>query len=254
MKDIISHVPANASDSPGCTFALVDLRSGRTYPLQPGPNSIGRSARNRIVLDDPAVSRRHAVVMVHDNEVCEIGDADSRNGVFLNGSRLRDIAPLSPGHLLQIDVFRLLFIQSSPEHPLPPSFTDETLGVVVWNDADACWYFGITLGVNRYVAAAYSPREDTRPESLPPSSPEWESVRALVRQARSRQVEVRAIAESDAPLGKSIRLPLVQIQFTSTNAIFVYEKPGTGAVWVTIDREGAFVSRLVWIRPDSQDD
>src|SRR5438270_143488 len=108
------------------TFALVDLRSGRVYPLKPGPNSIGRSVKCDVVLDDSAVSRRHAVVMIHEEGSCEVGDAQSRNGVRVNGQRVRIVSPLHFGDVLQIGDFRLLFTDDS-ERDRPRTLADETL-------------------------------------------------------------------------------------------------------------------------------
>ena len=51
--------------------------------------SLGREAVNRLVLEDPFVSRRHArIERKEDSNLFVIKDMDSRNGVFLNGSRV----------------------------------------------------------------------------------------------------------------------------------------------------------------------
>lgn len=254
---------ASASDSSPLpaqsgTFALVDLRSGQVHPLQPGPNSIGRSPKSRVVLDDPAISRRHAVLMVYEEGNCEVGDAASRNGVRVNGRRLAPVAPLKPGDVLQIGDFRLLFTDTSEPYPprsfadetlgSPYLFADETLGVVVWRAADACWHFGIPIEPDRIVPAVYSPTDYAPPSGAPsPTSPEWEVVRACFQQVKAREGSVRArIARQDDPFG---RYYLAQILFTSTAVTLVYERgsSGTQAVCVSLNSAGEVISGPQWI-------
>lgn len=70
--------------------------------LPPGDFFIGRSPDCQLTLDDPLVSRRHAVVHV-DDEQATLEDLGSRNGVLLNGERLhQDTRPLQPGDRIVI--------------------------------------------------------------------------------------------------------------------------------------------------------
>jgi predicted component of type VI protein secretion system len=55
--------------------------------LSPGTFVIGRSAECQLSLDDPLVSRRHALLLVGDDEVF-LEDAGSRNGVLVNGTKI----------------------------------------------------------------------------------------------------------------------------------------------------------------------
>jgi Nif-specific regulatory protein len=57
---------------------------GRSVPLT-GAVAIGRDEQNDLVINDPALSRRHCVVTATTDDVT-ICDAQSRNGVFVNGS------------------------------------------------------------------------------------------------------------------------------------------------------------------------
>jgi hypothetical protein len=255
VSNVTPDLPPIAPVSQSGPFALVDLLNGRAYPLEPGPNSIGRSTSNRVVLADAAVSRRHAVLMIYATGECAVGDAGSRNGVFLNGQQVHGIGRLTPGGWLQIDGFRLLFTRNNATDPLPISFTDETLGVVVWNAADSCWYFGITLGVNRFVPAVYSPSDYTPPDRVPPpQAPEWEAVRACYRQVKAHEAEARARVGGQSSSRGRVRPHLTQVLFTPATATFVYEVDLTGAYCVTIDGAGAFVSGPVWIPSEPNDD
>src|SRR5271166_5163080 len=74
---------APAADAP---YWLTD-RHG-VYPLKQGVNTVGRSPDNDVVVQDGFVSRRHCAILVHVSSGCELHDTASRNGTFLNGSRL----------------------------------------------------------------------------------------------------------------------------------------------------------------------
>ena len=50
--------------------------------------SLGRGEENVIVIDDTCISRRHFRIQKKDNEGFILQDMDSRNGTFLNGSRV----------------------------------------------------------------------------------------------------------------------------------------------------------------------
>jgi hypothetical protein len=64
--------------------------------LRPGESLIGRTRSCHIRVDDPTVSRRHArMLLVRD--VLTIADLGSRNGVKVNGERIKDARPLVDG-------------------------------------------------------------------------------------------------------------------------------------------------------------
>jgi len=52
---------------------------------------IGRSLDNDIVLEDPTVSRKHAVLKVFDNNSIFLNDLDSSNGTFINSERITEL-------------------------------------------------------------------------------------------------------------------------------------------------------------------
>jgi DNA-binding winged helix-turn-helix (wHTH) protein len=59
----------------------------RENPLYEGENVVGRSLDVRVTLMDHTVSRRHAVIKVHDGMI-SIRDLESTNGTFINGQLL----------------------------------------------------------------------------------------------------------------------------------------------------------------------
>ncbi len=92
----------------GWTAALVLFSgpgAGAQYPLAPGVFTVGRSPGNQLVIADPLVSSRHAVIKV-DEQGCWLEDVGSRNGVFVNGQRVQrhflrpgDVVTIGPTHL-----------------------------------------------------------------------------------------------------------------------------------------------------------
>jgi hypothetical protein len=69
---------------------------GVAYDLKTERTVLGRSASCDIVLDDPLVSRRHAVLATRGESVW-VEDHGSVNGIFVNGDRITAPRELSPG-------------------------------------------------------------------------------------------------------------------------------------------------------------
>jgi len=78
----------------GSRFSVVI--NGVAFALREGRNIIGRESDADIRLALPAVSRRHAAVVI-DGEDAMVQDLGSRNGTFLNGEKLEAARPLRSG-------------------------------------------------------------------------------------------------------------------------------------------------------------
>jgi DNA-binding SARP family transcriptional activator len=83
--------------------ALASLRasSGPVYPLLAAATRIGRLSDNDIVLDNPNVSRHHAVI-IDTGTSFVITDLRSANGVDVGGERIRSTATLADGDRIRI--------------------------------------------------------------------------------------------------------------------------------------------------------
>src|SRR6266851_4894614 len=57
------------------------------FELSQGEFLIGRSAECQLALDDPLVSRKHALLLISEDSVV-IKDLGSRNGVVVNGTKI----------------------------------------------------------------------------------------------------------------------------------------------------------------------
>ncbi|MEX2107981.1 MAG: FHA domain-containing protein [Solirubrobacterales bacterium] len=82
----------------------------RTFKIELGWTRIGRSVSSDVQLDDPSVSRRHAMVVSEPDASLRVLDDRSLNGVFINGqlvewSKLKDGDELTVGrfHLFVLD-------------------------------------------------------------------------------------------------------------------------------------------------------
>jgi pSer/pThr/pTyr-binding forkhead associated (FHA) protein len=61
--------------------------------------TIGRGQAD-VVIDDPEISRRHALVRAGPH-FFEIEDLDSLNGTWVNGSRIKQTVRLNPGDVIR---------------------------------------------------------------------------------------------------------------------------------------------------------
>jgi len=81
------------------------------FGVRTGWTRIGRSVTADIRLDDPSVSRRHALIVSEQPNSLRILDDRSLNGVFLNGS-LIEWERLADGDELTIGRFRLFALEA----------------------------------------------------------------------------------------------------------------------------------------------
>lgn len=96
---------------PGYHLALRDRDEVRTFPLNEGWTRIGRCDTADVCLDDPSVSRRHAMLATDGGRRPRVLDDRSLNGVLVNGRKV-EYAELEPGDELSIGRFRLYLLQA----------------------------------------------------------------------------------------------------------------------------------------------
>ena len=63
--------------------------------------TIGRSPDNSIIINDTTVSRRHATLIIAQNEF-SIKDLGSANGTFVNGMRVAGVSSLQSNDILKV--------------------------------------------------------------------------------------------------------------------------------------------------------
>jgi hypothetical protein len=79
--------------------------------LSEGQFAVGRNASCQLSLDDPLVSRRHALLNV-SKEGVSVEDLKSRNGVLVNGRRIDDVHALRAGDKITIGSQEMILVES----------------------------------------------------------------------------------------------------------------------------------------------
>jgi FHA domain-containing protein len=91
---------------PGHYLVLHDAGEVQVFPIERGWTRIGRSVAADLRLDDPSVSRRHALVVAEPGKGLRVLDDRSLNGVFVNGEAV-EWGPLEDGDELTIGRYSL---------------------------------------------------------------------------------------------------------------------------------------------------
>jgi len=85
----------------------------RHVELKPGENTLGRNARNDLVIDSIYASRRHAVIVV-DPAFTTIQDLGSQNGTLVNGARV-EVQALVDGDIVSLGGWEMQFVAGDQE-------------------------------------------------------------------------------------------------------------------------------------------
>lgn len=84
---LLSSEPVEVEETvPNVLPKLVDVATGREFPLKPGENSVGRQDAD-VLLPHPTVSRRHAKITISDGEYI-LEDLGSSNGTIVAGEKV----------------------------------------------------------------------------------------------------------------------------------------------------------------------
>ncbi|MFN8159931.1 MAG: FHA domain-containing protein [Solirubrobacterales bacterium] len=97
--------------APGGRYLVCHDPTRRVFGLERGWSRIGRSVTADVRLDDPSVSRRHALAVWEPGEPIRILDDRSLNGIALNG-RPVDWGSMVDGDELRIGRYRLYLIET----------------------------------------------------------------------------------------------------------------------------------------------
>ncbi len=136
------------------------LRHGqRNIPLVDGEYLIGRDADCALSLDDPLVSRHHALVRIA-GKIATIEDLGSRNGIEVNGRRVVSDCRLADGDRLRLGKQQLMFRAQSGEAEVArveartlPAFDRAEVYAALWGLADK----SLALGRSQEAARILTP-------------------------------------------------------------------------------------------------
>ena len=91
------------------------VEGNRILRLQADQVAIGRRLDNDLVLDNPRVSRRHALIQSSSGQFT-IKDLQSTAGTLVNGRRIRSVV-LQPGDVIRLAEIELVYGESPGEPP-----------------------------------------------------------------------------------------------------------------------------------------
>ncbi len=90
-----------------------DGKQRYSWNLEPGRYLVGRKSECDFSIPDSTVSRRHAEIVVSNDETCRIQDLGSHNGTVVNGNRISDETSLKEGDKI---IFGQAEFKIAPEH------------------------------------------------------------------------------------------------------------------------------------------
>jgi DNA-binding winged helix-turn-helix (wHTH) protein len=102
---------AVSEPAPAWSSACRLVMGERIMPLREGENVLGRSGEAQVCLDLARVSRQHARIVVTGRRAV-LEDLDSKNGTFLRGRRVEEVAELADGDEICIGRAVLVFRSS----------------------------------------------------------------------------------------------------------------------------------------------
>ena len=101
-------VSAVKAPGPGRYLAIESGEEVVVIPLEEAVTRLGRSLSADVHLDEPSVSRRHALIVQRGDNIVILDDR-SMNGTKVNGERVRE-AVLADGDTIELGAVRLRFV------------------------------------------------------------------------------------------------------------------------------------------------
>lgn len=93
-----------------CLVEIYGPDLGKRYPVQEDEITIGRDAKNFIMVDLDNISRKHARVVIREGKAF-VSDLGSTNGTYLNDAEVLNETPLRSGDLIKVGgaIFKFLY-------------------------------------------------------------------------------------------------------------------------------------------------
>jgi Zn-dependent protease with chaperone function len=106
---IAEYIEIEDANAPDPNLALVTAGGDWCYTLRRLCTRIGRNSDNDIVIEGDRVSRYHAEIVREGGEMLVV-DKESRNGVWLNGARIKGSATIASGDAIRIGGQEFTFV------------------------------------------------------------------------------------------------------------------------------------------------
>lgn len=114
IKAALAAAENEANQKHACLLVVGGELNGTIFELPPGEITAGRSADNNIALEFDGISRKHIKVTVADTVT--LTDMESRNGTFLNNTKITGPTVLKTGDIIKFGSIALKFIaKGDPE-------------------------------------------------------------------------------------------------------------------------------------------
>ena len=99
---------------------MLEGREVRKFVLNRGVTTVGRAQDNDIVINNLALSRRHAQLVYVDDGGYELSDLKSQNGVYINSERIRSGRVLSDRDTITLGTYNFIFREDEAASRAPP--------------------------------------------------------------------------------------------------------------------------------------
>ncbi|MFZ4712313.1 MAG: diguanylate cyclase [Bacteriovoracaceae bacterium] len=114
IKAALQAAEKEADAKPACLLVVGGDLNGTIFNLIPGEMTAGRSADNNIPLEFEGISRKHIKLTIAESVV--LTDLESRNGTFLNNSKIESPQELKKGDIIKVGSVALKFLpKGDPE-------------------------------------------------------------------------------------------------------------------------------------------
>lgn len=116
IKAALASSEKEAAEKPACLLAVGGDLNGTIFDLLPGKNSLGRGIENSFSLDFQGISRKHMQVEMTESGDAILSDLGSRNGTFINNTKLDSTHKLEKGDMIKLGSIALKFLpKGDPE-------------------------------------------------------------------------------------------------------------------------------------------
>ena len=116
---MLAYAPSLGAPGPGSYLvAVAGPEAGVWKPITEEWTSVGRSAGNTLVLNDPVLSRTHLRIRAAADQIV-LEDCGSTNGVLIDGVLVRDSAPVPDGAYIEAGstTLAVVVVEPSPDPP-----------------------------------------------------------------------------------------------------------------------------------------